>query len=144
TIPTTWATWTPTSPPGCGRRTSPSAWPPAGSPSSKCSAGCARRATATSFTSSRPCRTSSATPTSLIACTNCLRASGEPTTTSSAGSGDYHVRVGEAPRAREQYERALERCRHLSEQEPANTAWQRDLSVSNSKLGAVLLAQGNA
>jgi hypothetical protein len=41
------------------------------------------------------------------------------------------------------YQSGLTIREHLAKRDPANTGWQRDLSVSNVKIGDVLVAQGD-
>ncbi|MGE0645457.1 MAG: DUF4062 domain-containing protein [Nitrospira sp.] len=43
----------------------------------------------------------------------------------------------------QEYEEAHRLAQHLTARDPANTEWQRDLSVSQNKIGDVLVAQGD-
>lgn len=45
--------------------------------------------------------------------------------------------------AEDEYKAAREIAQHLTSGDPANTEWQRDLSVSHNKIGDVLVAQGD-
>ena len=53
------------------------------------------------------------------------------------------VAQGDGPGALAAYRKSLEIREALAARDPANTGWQRDLSVSHRKIGDVLVAQGD-
>jgi hypothetical protein len=53
------------------------------------------------------------------------------------------VAQGDGPGALAAYQAGLTIAEGLAKRDPANTQWQRDLSVSNNKIGDVLVAQGD-
>jgi hypothetical protein len=57
--------------------------------------------------------------------------------------GDVLVAQGDGPGALAAYQAGLAIREGLAKRDPANTQWQRDLSVSNNKIGDVLVAQGD-
>jgi len=57
--------------------------------------------------------------------------------------GDVHVAHGDLARAKECHSESLRILRELTGHDPANAAWQRDLSVSLVKLGDLAVAQGD-
>ena len=57
--------------------------------------------------------------------------------------GDVLVAQGDGPGALAAYQAGLTIAEGLAKRDPANTQWQRDLSVSNNKIGDVLVAQGD-
>ena len=59
------------------------------------------------------------------------------------GQGDVLVAQGDGPGALAAYQAGLAIREGLAKRDPANTQWQRDLSVSNNKIGDVLVAQGD-
>ncbi len=59
------------------------------------------------------------------------------------GRGDVLVSQGDGPGALAAYQAALVIAEGLSKRDPANTEWQRDLSVSLIKMGDVLVSQGD-
>ncbi|WP_411873426.1 tetratricopeptide repeat protein [Vulcanococcus limneticus] len=59
------------------------------------------------------------------------------------GRGDVLVAQGDGPGALAAYQAGLAIAEDLAKRDPANTEWQRDLSVSNIKIGDVLVAQGD-
>jgi len=59
------------------------------------------------------------------------------------GRGDVLVAQGDGPGALAAYQAGLTIREGLAKRDPANTQWQRDLSVSNNKIGDVLVAQGD-
>jgi hypothetical protein len=50
---------------------------------------------------------------------------------------------GDGPAALKAYQAVLATNEGLAKRDPANTQWQRDLSVSNNKIGDVLVVQGD-
>ena len=50
---------------------------------------------------------------------------------------------GDGPGALAAYRKSLAIAEALAARDPANTAWQRDLSVSHERIGNVLVAQGD-
>ena len=60
-----------------------------------------------------------------------------------SGSGDVLVAQGDGPGALEAYQAGLAIREGLAKRDPANTEWQRDLSVSHDRIGDVLVAQGD-
>jgi hypothetical protein len=62
---------------------------------------------------------------------------------SKAKIGDVLVAQGDGPGALAAYQAGLAIAEGLAKRDPANTQWQRDLSVSNNKIGDVLVAQGD-
>ncbi len=56
--------------------------------------------------------------------------------------GDVLVAQGKLDEALARYRDGLAVCERLAAADPANTEWQRDLSVSFNKIGDVLRAQG--
>ncbi|TAK22884.1 MAG: CHAT domain-containing protein [Chloroflexota bacterium] len=61
-----------------------------------------------------------------------------------AVAAQAHVGVGRLDAARQALATAIERFLLLTARDPTNSEWQRDLSVSHIRIGAVLLAQGDA
>jgi predicted negative regulator of RcsB-dependent stress response len=59
------------------------------------------------------------------------------------GQGDVLVAQGDGPAALRAYQEGLAIAEALAKRDPANTAWQRDLSVSHDRIGDVLVAQGD-
>jgi tetratricopeptide (TPR) repeat protein len=59
------------------------------------------------------------------------------------GRGDVLVSQGDGPGALAAYQAGLTIAEGLAKRDPANTQWQRDLSVSHNKMGDVLVAQGD-
>jgi tetratricopeptide (TPR) repeat protein len=59
------------------------------------------------------------------------------------GLGDILVQRGDLPGARESYEAGLVIAERLAKSDPGNAGWQRDLSVSFTKVGDVRVAQGD-
>ena len=59
------------------------------------------------------------------------------------GSGDVLLTQGDGPRALAAYQAGLTIAEALAKRDPANTQWQRDLSISQEKIGDVLVAQGD-
>jgi tetratricopeptide (TPR) repeat protein len=59
------------------------------------------------------------------------------------GRGDVLVAQGDGPGGLAAYQAGLAIAEGLAKRDPANTQWQRDLSVSNNKIGDVLVAQGD-
>ncbi|MEB3155880.1 MAG: tetratricopeptide repeat protein [Cyanobacteriota bacterium] len=59
------------------------------------------------------------------------------------GLGDVRLAQGDGPGALAAYQAALAIAEGLAKRDPANTQWQRDLSVSQEKMGDVLVAQGD-
>ncbi len=59
------------------------------------------------------------------------------------GTGNVLVVQGEGPGALRAYQEGLVIAETLAKRDPANTEWQRDLSVSHNHIGDVLLAQGD-
>ncbi len=59
------------------------------------------------------------------------------------GLGDVLVSQGDGTGALAAYQAALTIREGLAKRDPANTQWQRDLSVSHNKMGDVLVAQGD-
>jgi tetratricopeptide (TPR) repeat protein len=59
------------------------------------------------------------------------------------GQGDVLEAQGDGPGALRTYQEGLAIREVLAQRDPANTLWQRDLSVSKSKIGDVLVAQGD-
>ncbi len=57
--------------------------------------------------------------------------------------GDLHLQLGDSDAAALRFRSAAAIAEALAARDPANTAWQRDLSVSHEKIGNVLLAQGD-
>jgi tetratricopeptide (TPR) repeat protein len=57
--------------------------------------------------------------------------------------GDVLVAQGDGPAALRAYQEGLAIAEALAKRDPANTAWQRDLSVSHDRIGDVLVAQGD-
>ena len=57
--------------------------------------------------------------------------------------GDVLVAQGDGPGALAAYQAGLAIAAVLAKRDPANTGWQRNLSVSNNKIGDVLVAQGD-
>jgi hypothetical protein len=53
------------------------------------------------------------------------------------------VEQGDGPGALAAYQAGLTIAESLAKSDPANTRWQRDLSMSNNKIGDVLVAQGD-
>jgi hypothetical protein len=53
------------------------------------------------------------------------------------------VAQGDGPGALAAYQAGLEIAEGLAKRDPANTQWQRDLSVSHDRIGDVLVAQGD-
>ena len=47
--------------------------------------------------------------------------------------GDFYLKSGDIQKAKESYERALQVAENLAKQDPTNSGWQRDLSVSYYK-----------
>jgi hypothetical protein len=58
-------------------------------------------------------------------------------------SGDLARVEGDLPAARRAFEAALAIATRLAAADPANTEWQRDLSISHIKLGELLFSEGN-
>jgi predicted negative regulator of RcsB-dependent stress response len=59
------------------------------------------------------------------------------------GRGDVLVAQGDGPGALAAYQASLAIAEGLAKHDPANTQWQRDLSVSHERIGDVLVAQGD-
>ena len=59
------------------------------------------------------------------------------------GLGDVFQSAGDLGSAKEAYGKGLGIREELAARDPANTGWQRDLSVSFLKIGDVLVAQGD-
>jgi tetratricopeptide (TPR) repeat protein len=59
------------------------------------------------------------------------------------GRGDVLVAQGDGPGALAAYQAGLAIAEGLAKRDPANTGWQRDLSVSQERIGDVLVAQGD-
>jgi tetratricopeptide (TPR) repeat protein len=59
------------------------------------------------------------------------------------GRGDVLVAQGDGPGALAAYQAGLAIREGLAKRDPANTEWQRDLFISQSKLADVLMAQGD-
>ena len=59
------------------------------------------------------------------------------------GRGDVLMAQGDVPGALAAYQAGLTIREGLAKRDPANTQWQRDLSVSQEKIGDVLVAQGD-
>ncbi len=59
------------------------------------------------------------------------------------GLGDVLVAQGDGAGALAAYRRGLAIAETLAARDPANTQWQRDLSVSHERIGDVLVAQGD-
>ena len=57
--------------------------------------------------------------------------------------GDARLLLGGLPLAAIAYERTLAFVQRLAAADPANTTWQRDLSISGNRIGAVRQAQGD-
>jgi tetratricopeptide (TPR) repeat protein len=57
--------------------------------------------------------------------------------------GDLAVSHDDLGKALAEYRSAFEIAQRLSEQDPGNAEWQRDLSVSHNQIGGVLQAQGD-
>ena len=57
--------------------------------------------------------------------------------------GDLHVLLGDLNAAMQSFRKGFEIAEALAGRDPANTEWQRDLSVSQNKIGDVLKAQGD-
>jgi tetratricopeptide (TPR) repeat protein len=57
--------------------------------------------------------------------------------------GQAYVGLGNLPRAIAEIRQAVEILQQLAQQDPSNTQWQRDLSISHDKIGDMLAAQGN-
>ena len=57
--------------------------------------------------------------------------------------GDVLVAQGDGPGALAAYRKGLAIGEALAARDPANTEWQRDLSVSHERIGDVLVAQGD-
>ena len=53
------------------------------------------------------------------------------------------VAQGDGPAALRAYQEGLAIAEALAKRDPANTEWQRDLSVSHEQIGDVLVAQGD-
>ena len=60
-----------------------------------------------------------------------------------ANAGDSARSYASLADAWRDYEEAHRLAQRLAERDPANTEWQRDLSVSHNKIGDVLVAQGD-
>jgi tetratricopeptide (TPR) repeat protein len=59
------------------------------------------------------------------------------------GRGDVLVAQGDGPGAPAAYQAGLAIAAGLAKRDPANTQWQRELSVSHGLIGNVLSAQGD-
>ena len=59
------------------------------------------------------------------------------------GFGDVLVKQGDGPGALAAYQAGLRIREDLAKRDPANTEWQRDLSVSHERMGDVLVKQGD-
>ena len=59
------------------------------------------------------------------------------------GRGDVLVAQGDGPGALAAYQAGMAIAEGLAKRDPANTEWQRDLSVSHDRIGNVLEAQGD-
>ena len=59
------------------------------------------------------------------------------------GRADVLVAQGDGPGAQAAYQAGLAIAEGLAKRDPANTQWQRDLSVSHDRIGDVLVAQGD-
>jgi len=57
--------------------------------------------------------------------------------------GDVLVAQGDGASALDAYRKSLAITKALAAHDPANTQWQRDLSVSHDRIGDVLVAQGD-
>jgi tetratricopeptide (TPR) repeat protein len=57
--------------------------------------------------------------------------------------GDVLVKQGDGPGAQAAYQAGLRIAEDLAKRDPANTEWQRDLSVSHNRMGDVLVKQGD-
>ena len=57
--------------------------------------------------------------------------------------GDLHLLKGDLTATMQSYRQARSSADALAARDPANTQWQRDLSVSHEKIGNVLVAQGD-
>ena len=57
--------------------------------------------------------------------------------------GDVFLGLGNLEEANRAYTKAHELAEALAARDPANTEWQRDLSVSHDRIGNVLVAQGD-
>ncbi len=57
--------------------------------------------------------------------------------------GDLQVQLGDLDAATQSFGRGRALAKALAGRDPANTQWQRDLSVSHDKIGNVLVAQGD-
>jgi tetratricopeptide (TPR) repeat protein len=60
------------------------------------------------------------------------------------GLGDVAAAHGNLSSARQLYETAVAIAEPMAKADPGNAGWQRDLSVSHSRIGDVLRAQGNS
>jgi tetratricopeptide (TPR) repeat protein len=59
------------------------------------------------------------------------------------GRGDVLVAQGDCPGAQAAYQAGLAIAEGLAKRDPANTGWQRDLFISQSKVADVLMVQGD-
>ncbi|MGH9436561.1 MAG: TIR domain-containing protein [Terriglobia bacterium] len=59
------------------------------------------------------------------------------------GLGDVYLTTGDLVLAYNSYRASLSIAEALAARDPANTQWQRDLSVSHDRIGDVLVAQGD-
>jgi Flp pilus assembly protein TadD len=57
--------------------------------------------------------------------------------------GDVAVAAGDLPKALASFTDAISVALRLAAQDPSNTEWQRDLSVSHDRIGDVQVAQRN-
>jgi len=57
--------------------------------------------------------------------------------------GDAHVRLGELEKAQRSYAAGMLICEGLSQSDPSNSQWQRDLSISHDRLGDVHVGLGD-
>jgi hypothetical protein len=57
--------------------------------------------------------------------------------------GDVFITLGDVPYALAAFRGGIALCDRLAAADPANTEWQRDLSVSHDLIGDVLVAQGD-
>ena len=57
--------------------------------------------------------------------------------------GDLQMRLGNSREGTNAYRKGLAIAETLAARDPANTEWQRDLSVSHDRIGNVLVAQGD-
>ncbi|HEV7473105.1 MAG TPA: DUF4062 domain-containing protein [Pyrinomonadaceae bacterium] len=57
--------------------------------------------------------------------------------------GDLHLRLGDLKAAMQSFRRGNEISEARVDRDPANTEWQRDLSVSYERIGDVLVVQGD-